>query len=265
VFENVAYGLRVQGRDEPAITRAVGDVLELVGLGRYERQQPHQLSGGEQQRVALARAVVFQPQVLLFDEPLSNLDAELRVSMRIEIARLHRELGNTMIYVTHDQTEAMTLADKIVVLRDGRVEQAGTPREIYENPSNTFVAGFIGSPRMNLLNARWGEGRSLVEVAGTRIESGLPPANRPVGAAVTLGLRPEHLKVASDLSGSLTARVDFSEYLGGTQYLYCQLADGQSLTVEHRSPISIAAGEQVSLLFEPSDCRLFDEGGNRLR
>ncbi len=264
VRDNLAFGLKMARTNAAEIETRVKAASAILKIDHLLDRRPGQLSGGQRQRVAIGRAIVRKPDVFLFDEPLSNLDAELRVSMRIEIARLHRELGNTMIYVTHDQTEAMTLADKIVVLRDGRVEQAGTPREIYEDPANTFVAGFIGSPRMNLLNARWGEG-GLVDVAGGRIESGLPPADRPAGAAVTLGLRPEHLQVASELAGCLTARVDFSEYLGGTQYLYCQLGDGQSLTVEHRSPTGIAAGEQVSLQFEPSKCRLFDEGGNRLR
>ena len=264
VRDNLAFGLKMARTNAAEIETRVKAASAILKIDHLLDRRPGQLSGGQRQRVAIGRAIVRKPDVFLFDEPLSNLDAELRVSMRIEIARLHRELGNTMIYVTHDQTEAMTLADKIVVLRDGRVEQAGTPREIYENPSNTFVAGFIGSPRMNLLNARWGEG-GLAEVAGSRIESGLPPADRPAGVAVTLGLRPEHLKVASEIPGSLTARVDFSEYLGGTQYLYCQLADGQSLTVEHRSPVGIEAGEQISLLFKPSDCRFFDEGGKRLR
>ncbi|OWV86468.1 ABC transporter ATP-binding protein [Rhizobium sp. R635] len=264
VRDNLAFGLKMARTSPADIETRVKAASAILKIDHLLDRRPGQLSGGQRQRVAIGRAIVRKPDVFLFDEPLSNLDAELRVSMRIEIARLHRELGNTMIYVTHDQTEAMTLADKIVVLRDGRVEQAGTPREIYEDPANTFVAGFIGSPRMNLLNARW-RGKGLVEVAGSRIESGLAWTDGPAASAVTLGLRPEHLKVASGQSGSLTARVDFSEYLGGTQYLYCQLADGQSLTVEHRSPVSIAAGEEVSLLFEPSDCRLFDEGGKRLR
>ncbi|RWX20297.1 ABC transporter ATP-binding protein [Rhizobium hidalgonense] len=263
VRDNLAFGLRMARTDATEIETRVKAASAILKIDHLLDRRPGQLSGGQRQRVAIGRAIVRKPDVFLFDEPLSNLDAELRVSMRIEIARLHRELGNTMIYVTHDQTEAMTLADKIVVLRDGRIEQAGTPRQIYEDPANTFVAGFIGSPRMNLLNARWGEGG--VEVAGARIETALIGTDRPAGGAVTLGLRPEHLKVAADQSGKLTARVDFSEYLGGTQYLYCQLADGQSLTVEHRSPIGIAAGEEVGLLFEPADCRLFDEAGNRLR
>ncbi|MDF0697720.1 sn-glycerol-3-phosphate ABC transporter ATP-binding protein UgpC [Rhizobium sp. MC63] len=264
VRDNLAFGLKMARTSAAEIEARVKAASAILKIDHLLDRRPGQLSGGQRQRVAIGRAIVRKPDVFLFDEPLSNLDAELRVSMRIEIARLHRDLGNTMIYVTHDQTEAMTLADKIVVLRDGRVEQAGTPRQIYEDPANTFVAGFIGSPRMNLLTARSAE-QGLVEVAGVRIETVLSCTGRLAGGAVTLGLRPEHLKVAPDRSGRLMATVDFSEYLGGTQYLYCQLGDGQSLTVEHRSPVSIAAGDQVSLLFEPADCRLFDEGGNRLR
>ncbi|MBX4945064.1 ABC transporter ATP-binding protein [Rhizobium binae] len=264
VRDNLAFGLKMARTEAADIETRVKAASAILKIDHLLDRRPGQLSGGQRQRVAIGRAIVRKPDVFLFDEPLSNLDAELRVSMRIEIARLHRELGNTMIYVTHDQTEAMTLGDKIVVLRDGRVEQAGTPRQIYEDPANTFVAGFIGSPRMNLLNARAAE-QGLVEVAGVRIETALSCTGRPAGGAVTLGLRPEHLKVAPDRSGRLVATVDFSEYLGGTQYLYCQLGDGQSLTVEHRSPVSIAAGDEVSLLFEPADCRLFDEGGQRLR
>ncbi|WP_064686363.1 ABC transporter ATP-binding protein [Rhizobium bangladeshense] len=264
VRDNLAFGLKMARTSAAEIETRVKAASAILKIDHLLDRRPGQLSGGQRQRVAIGRAIVRKPDVFLFDEPLSNLDAELRVSMRIEIARLHRELGNTMIYVTHDQTEAMTLADKIVVLRDGRVEQAGTPRQIYEDPANTFVAGFIGSPRMNLLNAR-STGEGLVEVAGVPVETSLPRTGRPAGGPVTLGLRPEHLKVAPDRSGRLVAKVDFSEYLGGTQYLYCQLGDGQSLTVEHRSPVSIAAGDEVNLLFEPSDCRLFDEAGNRLR
>ncbi len=177
------FGLKMARTSAAEIETRVKAASAILKIDHLLDRRPGQLSGGQRQRVAIGRAIVRKPDVFLFDEPLSNLDAELRVSMRIEIARLHRELGNTMIYVTHDQTEAMTLADKIVVLRDGRVEQAGTPRQIYEDPANTFVAGFIGSPRMNLLNAR-SAGEGLVEVAGVLIETRLSCTGRPVGGAV---------------------------------------------------------------------------------
>jgi lactose/L-arabinose transport system ATP-binding protein len=263
VRDNLAFGLKMAHTDAREIEARVEAASAILKIDHLLDRRPGQLSGGQRQRVAIGRAIVRKPDVFLFDEPLSNLDAELRVSMRIEIARLHRELGNTMIYVTHDQTEAMTLADKIVVLRDGRIEQAGTPREIYENPSNTFVAGFIGSPRMNLLDARW-IGDGLVEVGGTRLAAGLAGPASPDAHRVTFGIRPEHLTVAGDGGEAIRAKVDFSEYLGGTQYLYCQLEDGQPLTAEHRSPLAIEAGQTVSLACDPRDRRIFDTAGKRL-
>jgi lactose/L-arabinose transport system ATP-binding protein len=227
-------------------------------------RRPGQLSGGQRQRVAIGRAIVRKPDVFLFDEPLSNLDAELRVSMRIEIARLHRELGNTMIYVTHDQTEAMTLADLIVVLRDGRVEQTGSPREIYENPANTFVAGFIGSPRMNLLTTEWA-GDGTVRIGKSRIATRINGTLMKPGDRLTLGVRPEHLTVVADAEGTLRAKVDFYEYLGGTQFLYCQLEDGQAVTAEHRSPVPVQAGDILHFQWREDDLRFFDTAGLRLR
>jgi lactose/L-arabinose transport system ATP-binding protein len=251
---------RTQGSEIEARVKAASAILKIDHL--LDRR-PGQLSGGQRQRVAIGRAIVRKPEVFLFDEPLSNLDAELRVSMRIEIARLHRELGNTMIYVTHDQTEAMTLADKIVVLRDGHIEQAGTPREIYERPNNVFVAGFIGSPRMNLLEASWaGDGSILV--AGNRIRSPIGGAGLTAGQKITLGARPEHLSIAEPRDGVLAARVDFDEYLGGTQFLYCQLGDGQPLTVEYRGSGDIENGSQLAFICDPAHLHIFSADGTRL-
>jgi lactose/L-arabinose transport system ATP-binding protein len=207
---------------------------------------------------------VREPDVFLFDEPLSNLDAELRVSMRIEIARLHRQLGNTMIYVTHDQTEAMTLADKIVVLRDGRVEQVGTPRMVYEDPDNIFVAGFIGSPRMNLLQATK-DADGTVKLAGATL-SGLP-AGTPLGNGdgLIFGIRPEHIEISAGDQDSFDARVDFNEYLGSTQYLYCTLDDGQSLIVERREGDDVESASRIQLTAPVSKRRFFQESGERIR
>jgi lactose/L-arabinose transport system ATP-binding protein len=263
VRDNLAFGLKMAHTDAREIEVRVKAASAILKIDHLLDRRPGQLSGGQRQRVAIGRAIVRKPDVFLFDEPLSNLDAELRVSMRIEIARLHRELGNTMIYVTHDQTEAMTLADKIVVLRDGRIEQAGTPREIYENPSNTFVAGFIGSPRMNLLNAEW-QGAGKIGISGHSLQTPVSGRSLGPGDQVTLGIRPEHLRVASsDVDGILRAGVEFSEYLGGTQYLYCQLVDGQPVTVEHRSPAPIASGAEIMLEAAASDLRVFDQRGVR--
>ncbi|RVN13587.1 ABC transporter ATP-binding protein, partial [Sinorhizobium meliloti] len=205
-----------------------------------------------------------KPDVFLFDEPLSNLDAELRVSMRIEIARLHRELGNTMVYVTHDQTEAMTLADQIVVLRDGRIEQAGSPRDVYEDPANMFVAGFIGSPRMNFLDAEW-QGDGTIRVGETTLEAAIDGGSLKHGERLLLGIRPEHIAVAEPGPERIAAQVEFSEYLGGTRYLYCQLEDGQSLVVEQREGPNWQAGEKLSFAVPDDRRRFFAEDGRRLR
>ncbi|WP_407703762.1 ABC transporter ATP-binding protein [Xaviernesmea oryzae] len=261
VRDNLAFGLKMARTPAEEIAARVASAAGILKIEHLLDRRPGQLSGGQRQRVAIGRAIVRKPDVFLFDEPLSNLDAELRVSMRIEIARLHRELGNTMIYVTHDQTEAMTLADRIVVLRDGRIEQVGSPREIYQDPDNLFVAGFIGSPRMNMLSGAMEE-EGHVRVAGQTLPA---PVSAPQGETVTLGIRPEHLRVAGAGENGLPAQVDFSEYLGGTQYLYCTLSDGQAITAEHRAPGAIAAGTLVQLAWDVGEARLFDSQGRRLR
>ena len=263
VRDNLAFGLKMAHTDAAEIERRVRAASAILKIDPLLDRRPGQLSGGQRQRVAIGRAIVRKPDVFLFDEPLSNLDAELRVSMRIEIARLHRALGNTMIYVTHDQTEAMTLADIIVVLRDGRVEQTGSPREIYENPANTFVAGFIGSPRMNLLNAEW-NGDGSVQIGKTRIATQTGGQGMAPGDRLTLGIRPEHMNAVADGEGMLRAKVDFYEYLGGTQFLYCQLEDGQPVTAEHRSSIPVQVGEFLHFRWQSADLRFFDAAGQRL-
>ncbi len=265
VRDNLAFGLKMAHTPTAEIDARVAAASSILKIDHLLDRRPGQLSGGQRQRVAIGRAIVRKPDVFLFDEPLSNLDAELRVSMRIEIARLHRELGNTMIYVTHDQTEAMTLADMIVVLRDGRVEQTGSPRDVYEDPANAFVAGFIGSPRMNLLNAEWA-GDGYVLTGGQRIASALSASLLKPGERATFGIRPEHLSVSMTATAeSLRAKVDFYEYLGGTQFLYCQLDDGQAVVAEHRSPIAIKDNEVVQLTCDPGNRRFFDSSGLRLR
>ncbi|HWU17146.1 MAG TPA: sn-glycerol-3-phosphate ABC transporter ATP-binding protein UgpC [Devosia sp.] len=260
VRDNLGFGLAMANTPKAEIAQQVAAAARILKIEPLLDRRPGQLSGGQRQRVAIGRAIVRKPQVFLFDEPLSNLDAELRVSMRIEIARLHRELGNTMIYVTHDQTEAMTLADKIVVLRDGVIEQVGSPREVYEDPANTFVAGFIGSPRMNLISASIAAGK--ITAAGAEIATTIPATK---DSAVTLGLRPEHLVLTEVGPDRLSARVDFSEYLGGTRYLYCQLADGQALVAESRDGPDFEAGAAVHFTWKPEHLRLFDSAGLRVR
>ncbi len=267
VRDNLGFGLKMAKTPQEEIERRVSAASAILKTDHLLDRRPGQLSGGQRQRVAIGRAIVRKPDVFLFDEPLSNLDAELRVSMRIEIARLHRELGNTMIYVTHDQTEAMTLADMIVVLRDGRIEQVGSPREVYENPANSFVAGFIGSPRMNLLKARHA-GRQTVVLADTPFAAPHPIfEDGDRGGEILMGIRPEHIAVQTEVpgGGQIPAIVDFLEFLGGTQYLYCQLADGQAVTVEYRPSTIIKPTDRVYLSWSPQNTHIFDASGLRIR
>jgi len=244
IFENVAYGLRVQGKGEAEIARAVGEVLALVGLANYERQQPHQLSGGEQQRVALARAVVFQPRVLLFDEPLSNLDAKLRVEMREEIRSLQKRIGITTVYVTHDQEEAMAISDRIAVMDRGEVVQQGTAHDLYYRPTSEFVARFIG--RANLVD---GKVLSAGEVEIEGVKAALA-TGRAAGESIKLVIRPEMIEIAA---GGGPGRIAHRTFLGEkTDYVvefggsYLQVA----ATDHYRRP-AMEAGQTVSVRFHP--------------
>ncbi|WP_429819864.1 ABC transporter ATP-binding protein [Ensifer sp. B1-9] len=263
VRDNLAFGLKMSRTDAAEINRRVGQASAILKIEHLLDRRPGQLSGGQRQRVAIGRAIVRKPDVFLFDEPLSNLDAELRVSMRIEIARLHRDLGNTMVYVTHDQTEAMTLADRIVILRDGRIEQVGTPRQVYEDPANTFVAGFIGSPRMNLLEGTWSEG--VVRVGDAPLPAPALQATLADRTPLTFGIRPEHIQISTEGVDGLPAVVEFSEYLGGTCYIYCRLAEGQVVTIESRGDLQPASGDRIRLEFPPVRSFLFNTDGVRVR
>jgi lactose/L-arabinose transport system ATP-binding protein len=259
VAENMGFGLKMTGHPKTEVAAKVTEAARILKLEELLERKPKALSGGQRQRVAIGRAIVRGPEVFLFDEPLSNLDAELRVEMRVEIARLHREIGATMIYVTHDQVEAMTLADKIVVLRKGRVEQVGRPLDLYHDPDNRFVAGFIGSPAMNFLAANAGSG--FVSVAG--LAADLPTsANLPAaGSAVTVGLRPQHLIVTE---GS-THTVDVTEALGGVSYIHMTAPTGEKLVIEAKGDVIPAAGSKVGVGFDASAALMFDETGQRLR
>jgi multiple sugar transport system ATP-binding protein len=255
VRENMAFALMLAKRPRAEIDRRVGEAAQILGLEPYLDRYPRQLSGGQRQRVAMGRAIVRNPQVFLFDEPLSNLDAKLRVSMRTEIKALHQRLRTTSIYVTHDQIEAMTMADKIVVMRDGIVEQIGTPLQLYDHPANTFVAGFIGSPAMNMVEGTW-------EGGGARIGAARVPVPRPMraqdGQKVLLGTRPEHL--LPDPAGPLAARVEVIEPTGADTMLMCTLG-GQSLVVVVRDRVDLRPGDPLRLSPAADKLHVFDAAG----
>jgi lactose/L-arabinose transport system ATP-binding protein len=253
VKENMGFGLKMNGHPKAEIEAKVAEASRILKLDDYLSRKPAALSGGQRQRVSIGRAIVRGPEVFLFDEPLSNLDAELRVEMRVEIARLHKEIGATMIYVTHDQVEAMTLADKIVVLRKGVIEQVGRPMDLYRDPDNKFVAGFIGSPAMNFVAGT--VGASGIEAAGL---GGVASVTLPAayqGASVTVGLRPEHITI--DPAGQ-THRVDMTERLGGVSYAYLVASTGERLIVEIRGATEVADGDMVGIGFDPANIYLFD-------
>ncbi|ESW61412.1 MAG: sugar ABC transporter ATP-binding protein [Rhodobacter sp. CACIA14H1] len=260
VAENMGFGLKMTGHPKAEIDRKVQEAARILKLDELLTRKPKALSGGQRQRVAIGRAIVRGPEVFLFDEPLSNLDAELRVEMRVEIARLHREIGATMIYVTHDQVEAMTLADKIVVLRKGRVEQVGKPLDLYHDPDNRFVAGFIGSPAMNFVAGKV-EGAGSVAAAGLAAQVSAGVALPAAGAAVEVGLRPQHLRVTE----GTTHRVEMTEALGGVSYIHVTAATGEKLVIEAKGDVIPQTGAQVGIGFDATDALFFDEKGQRLR
>jgi ABC-type sugar transport system ATPase subunit len=266
VYQNMSFGLENIRMPRAQIDAKVQAAAKLLQLNALLERRPTQLSGGQRQRVAIGRAIVREPTVFLFDEPLSNLDAELRVQMRTEITALHQRLKTTMIYVTHDQVEAMTMADKIVVLKGGRVEQIGAPLELYNEPCNKFVAGFIGSPRMNFLSMRvTGVGQDGVRVATNqnpqRAGATIPVRGEPrhVEQAVTLGIRPEHIHLRRSEPDELTlsATIELLEQLGSTSFLYCVLPSGEKLTVQLAGQVDKRAGEPVEVCFPTSDAHLF--------
>jgi len=254
VEENMGFGLKMNGVAKDEIARKVGEASGILKLDEYLKRKPKALSGGQRQRVAIGRAIVRGPEVFLFDEPLSNLDAELRVDMRVEIARLHSEIGATMIYVTHDQVEAMTLADKIVVLRAGHIEQVGAPMDLFRDPDNKFVAGFIGSPAMNFLSGVVEGGKVRVPALDNEIvEANVTlPAE---GSEVLVGLRPQHLTVSAADS---TVKVDLAEQLGGVSYEYLTAATGERIVVESKEEDVLAKGTTVKVNYQPEKVLFFD-------
>jgi sn-glycerol 3-phosphate transport system ATP-binding protein len=262
VYDNMAYGLRNRGVPKREIEHRVMEAAKLLAIGDFLKRKPRELSGGQRQRVAMGRAIVREPQAFLFDEPLSNLDAKLRVQMRIEIRRLHNRLKATSVFVTHDQIEAMTMADTIVVMNQGRVEQVGAPAEVYRSPATRFVATFIGSPAMNLLPGRV-IAPGQVETAGGRLEFDAAKFPAEAGLHVEVGIRPEDLGLSANGTGALAFAKDFAEELGATR-LFHGTVGGAAVVVALSGPA--AAGDSFSLNVAPESVHLFDPAsGSSLR
>jgi sn-glycerol 3-phosphate transport system ATP-binding protein len=266
VYENMAYGLKIRKLSRDDIDTRVRKAARTLELDKLLDRRPRQLSGGQRQRVAMGRAIVREPAVFLFDEPLSNLDAKLRVQMRLEIKRLQRELGVTSIYVTHDQVEAMTLADRLIVMNAGVADQIGTPMEVYDRPASMFVAGFIGSPAMNFLAAKVGEGGRTVDLAGAgnaRAALRLPrPPSVPVGTPVAVGVRPEHLEAAAD--GPLEFEIELAEPLGADTLLHGRFgATRELVTVRQDGHVRAQPGEKRRFSIDPDRVHLFDSQSGR--
>ena len=261
VAENMGFSLRLRGERREVIEERVGEAARALDVAHLLARTPRMLSGGQRQRVAMGRAIVRNPRIFLFDEPLSNLDAKLRVQMRSELRELHQRLGVTSIYVTHDQIEAMTMADRIIVLKDGLVEQVGRPLDLFDRPVNAFVAGFIGSPAMNFLAGTL-EGAGLRLSDGTLLAVPAPGSLRP-GARATLGIRPEHLALRQGGTGGLPAKVRVAEPTGSETMLVTQGA-GQAITVLARERVMVRAGDEVSLHPDAGHAHWFDEAGQRI-
>jgi multiple sugar transport system ATP-binding protein len=240
VFDNMAFGLKIAKVPKDEIQRRVNEAADILQLGEYLQRLPKALSGGQRQRVAIGRAIVRNPKVFLFDEPLSNLDAALRTKMRVELATLHRRLGATMIYVTHDQVEAMTLADKIVVLNKGRIEQVGAPLELYHRPATRFVAGFIGSPQMNFIEG----------------------AHAQAQGSHCVGVRPEHLQLSND--GPIAGTLRHAELLGNETFAYIDAGVLGELTARVEGSVTVQPGEPVRLGYRPEHLYRFDTNGLRI-
>ena len=264
VYKNMAFGLKFAKTDKAEADRRVRQAAEILKLTPLLHRKPRELSGGQRQRVAIGRAIVRNPSVFLFDEPLSNLDAALRVNTRLEIAKLHRDLGATMIYVTHDQVEAMTLASKIVVMNQGRIEQVGAPLELYRRPGNLFVAGFIGSPRMNFIKGqvlRIAGNSATLGFAGTDAVVNVAPGRLAAGDPVTVGIRPEHMEAGGAGATSLHGTIDAVEQLGESSYVYMKLASGDDVIVRAPGETDAAPGGSYTAHVPTRALHVFDASG----
>jgi len=272
LYDNMAFGLKIAKVDKGEIHRLVHQAARILNIEHLLDRKPKALSGGQRQRVAIGRAIVRKPEVFLFDEPLSNLDAALRVRMRYEFAKLHEDLKTTMIYVTHDQVEAMTLADRIVVLAAGRIEQVGSPLALYEHPDNVFVAGFIGSPKMNFLEATVASadsGAAVVRLqSGAQIRCVVDASRAAVGDKVTLGVRPEHFEAAAPgaTDNVIATSVTFVESLGSTTHAYCDFPGAaETLVCELDGATRLRNGAPLSLAIPAARTYLFDAAGQAFR
>jgi multiple sugar transport system ATP-binding protein len=268
VYGNMAFGLRFAGTPKDEIDRRVRQAAKILQLEPLLTRRPRDLSGGQRQRVAIGRAIVREPEVFLFDEPLSNLDAALRVATRIEIAKLHQLLKATIVYVTHDQVEAMTLADVIVVMNKGRIEQVGKPLDLYYRPANLFVAGFIGSPAMNIVPgtvASTDAGGLAVAVTGGGTLALPPRPGLRAGDTVSVGVRPEHLRLGGDGPVQLAGTLDLVERLGETGYAHVRLQSGGMATAEVKGDVALPLGSAVTLSAEIANVHLFDADGKAVR
>ena len=259
VYQNMAYGLKIKKIPKDEIDKRVQRAAEILEIGDYLDRAPRALSGGQRQRVAMGRAIVREPSVFLFDEPLSNLDAKLRVQMRLEIKKLQEDLGITSVYVTHDQVEAMTLGHRLAILNGGVVEQLGTPIEIYEKPRSAFVAAFIGSPSMNLVKGTMdakGASATLSNGASIKLKKAIPDHG---GQAVTFGVRPEHLSIAKGKNAGIALQVNVVEQLGADTLVHTKLGDGEDMVVRLGGIQSLAQGTSISVAIKPDAIHLFDE------
>jgi multiple sugar transport system ATP-binding protein len=267
VKDNIGFGLRMTGHSREDIEKRTQRAAQMLQLGPLLDRKPSQLSGGQRQRVAIGRAIVREPEVFLFDEPLSNLDAALRVQMRTEIGKLHQDLKATMIYVTHDQVEAMTMADKIVVLNAGVIEQVGSPLDLYHRPNNMFVAGFIGSPKMNFIKTTASPGaKGMINVAlpgGAKIALNGGGAQIGRDEAVTLGVRPEHVAI-KDGDAKVSGTLKLAEYLGSETMFYLTLEDGSEFSVKADGLAKAATGSKMSVGLPAAACHLFDANGGAI-
>ncbi len=269
VYKNMAFGLKIAGSNKADIDERIRHAAGILKIDHLLERLPRELSGGQRQRVAIGRAIVRKPRLFLFDEPLSNLDAALRVQTRLEIAKLHKQLAATIVYVTHDQVEAMTLGDKIVVMHDGHIQQAGTPLELYQHPQNLFVAGFIGSPKMNflpgLVTAVAEDGLEVAVTGGRKVRVDVEPGNAKVGDKLTLGLRAEHIHENTSGSEQFSGQVNLVEHLGEANFIYVTLSGGQDIVVRGDGNRNVDIGEEIVLSANSNAFHVFDADGNALR